>query len=208
MQKRTGAEIGIVAALLAGCTGLPWGTATPPPEEPASSAVWIRNPRAYAEDVASSGEQERERLRRQALEDFLEAPSAEQQVRMSLVYEAATQSVADGYAAADTLAHALEGSTYLPPDARALLTSLLLRTEKRIDDLRAIASRERELEALRDAYRALEQGKSASEAQRASVLRALRDAEAKLEALKSIEQTLEGGVPPPVQLEASGDTTE
>ena len=190
MQKQTSVEIVFLACLLAGCTTMPW-TETQPTEQPEPSGVWIQNSRAYAAEIASSRERERERLRQQALYDYLKAPSAEQQVRLSLVYEAATQTLMDAYAAADSLSHALGQSSVWSANVRAVLTSLQLRVERRLDDLHAIASRESELAAVRDANRVLEESKAARDAQYAGVQRALRDAEAKLEALKSIEQTLE-----------------
>jgi septal ring factor EnvC (AmiA/AmiB activator) len=105
--------------------------------------------------------------------------------------------LADAYAAADTLAHVLGSSATLPTESHAVLTGLLIRMEERVDDLRAIASRESELAALRDAYQSLEHSKAADDTQHAAVQRALREAQAKLDALKSIEQTLESTTPQP-----------
>jgi hypothetical protein len=186
---RRSIEAALVAALLCGCTTLPWKEEVAT-ETPVSSAVWVQNPRAYAEEVASASAQERARLREEALGDFLQAPSAEQQLRLTLVFDAATHDLADGYAAADSLAHAL-GTAPLPPEARAVLQVLMLRTERRVDYQRAIASRDSELAAVRDAYDVLEQGKAASDTQTAIAQRALKEAQAKLDALKSIERTLE-----------------
>ena len=196
MLKRKNIEIALVASLLCGCTTL-MGGSTSPPAASEPSAVWVQNPRAYAEDIASSGEHERERLREQALTEFLKAPGAQQQVRLNLVFDASVETLADCYSAADSLAHVLGDGGGLAAESRAVLTAILMRTEKRVDDLRSIASRESELAALRDAYTTLEQSKAASEAQHAGVQKALRDAQAKLEALKSIEQTLESNTPPP-----------
>jgi len=196
MLKRRNIEIALVASLLGGCsTFMGGGTSPPATSEP--SAVWVQNPRAYTEDLASSGEHERERLREQALTDFLKAPGAQQQLRLNLVYDASVETLADCYSAADSITHVLGNGGALPAESRAVLTNILMRTEKRVDDLRAIASRESELAALRDAYTNLEQRKAAAEAQQAGVQKALRDAQAKLDALKSIEQTLESNTPPP-----------
>ena len=196
MLRRRSIEMALVASLLSGCSTL-LGGGTSPPAASAPSAVWVQNPRAFAEDVASSGEQERARLREQALAEFLKAPGAQQQLHLNLVYDASVQTLADCYSAADSITHALGGGGALPAESRAVLTDILLRLERRVDDLRTVASRESELAALRDAYTTLEQKKAASDAQHAGVQRALRDAEAKLEALKSIEQTLESNTPPP-----------
>lgn len=205
MQKRTSTEVGLLVWLLAGCTTMPW-TETTPTEQPEPSAFWIQNPRAFAEDIANGGAQERARLRQQALYEFLKTPSTEEQVRLSVVYDASTQSLADGYSAADSLTHALGESSASSAAVSAVLTNLLLRMERRIDDLRAIASRDSELAALRDAYRVLEEGKAAADAQNAGVQRALRAAEAKLDALKSIEETLESsGAQLPAEAEPNGD---
>lgn len=186
---RRSVELAAVAALLAGCTTLPWQEEVTT-EAPVSTAVWVQNPRAYAEEVASASLQERARLREEALGDFLQAPGSEQQLRLMLVFDATTHELEDGYAATDSLTHAL-GTAALPPEAHAVLEVLLLRTERRMDYLRAIASRDAELAAVREAYTVLEKNKAAADAQTASAQRALREAQAKLDALKSIERTLE-----------------
>jgi len=196
MLRKTSAETGLLLCLLAGCTTMV-GSGGKAPVASESSVVWVQNPRAYVEDIASSSESDRRRLRDQALADFLKTPGSAQQVHVNLVFDATVQSLADGYSAADTLAHALGASSGLTAEGRAVLTAILLRTEKRIDDLRGLASRDNELAALRDSNRALEQGKAASDAQQAGLQRALREAQAKLEALKSIEQTLEGNTAKP-----------
>jgi hypothetical protein len=190
MLRRTSIEVALVASLLGGCTTL-LGGGTSPPAASAPSAVWVQNPRAYAEDVASSGEQERERRRGEALAEYLKAPGTQQQLHLNLVYDASIETLADCYSAADGIAHVLGDGGALPAESRAVLTDILLRIEKRVDDLRTVASRESELAALRDAYTTLEAKKAASDAQNAGVQRALREAQAKLDALKSIEQTLE-----------------
>ena len=195
MLNRTRTEIGLVLCLLAGCTTMV-GTGARPTTATEPSVVWVQNPRAFVEDIASSSEGDRQRMRGEALTEYLKAPSAQQQVRINLVFDATVQSLADGYSAADALAHAL-GASSGTTESRAVLTAILLRTEKRIDDLRGLASRDNELAALRDANRTLEQSKSSSDAQQAALQRALREAQAKLEALKSIEQTLEGNTQKP-----------
>ena len=200
MLKRTRTEIGLVLCLLAGCTTMV-GTGARPTTASEPSVVWVQNPRAFVEDIASSSDADRQRMREETLTEYLKAPSAQQQVRINLVFDATVLSLADGYSAADTLAHALGASSGVTAEGRAVLTAILLRTEKRIDDLRGLASRDNELAALRDANRALEQSKSTSDAQQAALQRALREAQAKLDALKSIEQTLEGNTPKP----ANGD---
>jgi hypothetical protein len=197
MLKKTNDETALVLCLLAGCTTMVGSRSAKAPVDSESSVVWVQNPRAYVEDIASSSESDRRRLRDQALADFLKAPGSAQQVHVNLVFDATVQSLADGYSAADALAHALGAPSGLTAESRAVLTAILLRTEKRIDDLRGLASRDNELAALRDSNRALEQGKAASDAQQAGLQRALREAQAKLEALKSIEQTLEGNTPKP-----------
>jgi hypothetical protein len=203
MRKRICAEIGILASLLGGCTTLDWNQPEPP-VEPETTVIWIQNPRAYVAEIAGSSAQQRARVRHQALDEYLRTPSAEQQVRLSLVYDATTQDMADCYSAQDSITHALGGSGDLSAEVEAVLTGLLLRMERRIDDLRAIASRDSELVALRDANRVLEADKAAAEAQKAGVQRALRDAEAKLEALKSIEQTLENNTTQPPDISGEG----
>jgi hypothetical protein len=196
MLRRRCIEAALVASLLNGCTTM-LGSGTSPPATSTPSAVWVQNPRAFAEDIASSGEQERERLRGQALAEFLKAPGAQQQLHLNLVYDASVQTLADCDSAAVSITHALGDGGALPVESRAVLTDILLRIERRVDDLRTVASRESELAALRDAYTTLEQRKAASDAQYAGAQRALREAQAKLDALKSIEQTLESNTPPP-----------
>src|SRR5678816_3808179 len=104
MLNRTRSEIATIAgvvSLVSGCTTLMSHPTPPVVTQP--SAVWIRNPRAYWEDVASSSEHERERVSEQALEEFLRTPGTQQQIHLSLVYDATVSTVADGSAAADSL---------------------------------------------------------------------------------------------------------
>jgi len=196
MLNRTRSEIATIAgvvSLVSGCTTLMSHPTPPVVTQP--SAVWIQNPRAYWEDVASSSEHERERVREQALEEFLRTPGTQQQIHLSLVYDATVSTVADGSAAADSLTHALGNLSDLPAESRAVLTDLLMRTEQRVDDMRSIASRDSELTTLRATNQSLQRSKAAAEAQHAAAQKALKDAQAKLEALKSIEQTLESNTP-------------
>jgi len=182
-----------VVSLLSGCTSLGGTQTTAAPSAP--SAVWVQNPRAYWEDVASASDHERERVREQALEEFLKTPGAQQQIHVNLAFDATVASAADASSAADQLTHALGNLSGLPPETRAVIMGLLMRMERRVEDLQAIASRESELAAARNSYQALERSKAAADIQHANTQKALRDAQAKLEALKSIEQTLESNTP-------------
>jgi hypothetical protein len=184
-----------VVSLLSGCEGFGGTQTTAAPAAP--SAVWVQNPRAYWEEIAGASDHERERVRQQALEEFLKTPGAQQQIHLNLAFDATVASAADASLAADALTHALGNLSGLPPESRAVIMGLLMRMERRVEDLQAIASRESELTTQRHAYQALEKSKAAADIQHANTQKALRDAQAKLEALKSIEQTLESNPPTP-----------
>jgi predicted RNA-binding protein YlxR (DUF448 family) len=196
MLKRTSIEIALLACLVSGCT-TPMGTTASTPVASESSAIWIQNPRAYAEEIAGSSDHERERLRQQALEEYLKLPGAQQQLHLNVVYDATVASLADANAASDGLTHALGDGSGLSSEARAVLTNLLVRIERRADDLKTIANHASEMATQRGAYQALERKQAAADAQHAATQKALREAQAKLEALKSIEQTLESNTPQP-----------